>query len=172
MANKLRFINGMVDLRGVRPDPEYKIEAGDLCILTRERLCRPANAITLADCRDPQEVFAACFLGVAQQSHARGSKALLVVDLSPLSIYEFDVVPDTIHLGDQLMAVLQGDPKSTLVETALMSQKLIKCQRSYGIATAVESVKQNDTVVRVQFASAFHPASANVHAQMGGRPRF
>lgn len=160
MSNKLRFRSGQVELHKVRVDSATVIEAGDLVWLDTDDV-KPASAFTWdTNLATTQAAFAAVFLGVAHQSSAASETADISVDLSPFSVYEFDVDSDTYELGELL------GPDN--VSTALADQQLTPVGSSgLGIARAAEYKSAASTLLRVQFASAFHPASANVNAEMG-----
>lgn len=160
MSNKLRFRSGQVELHKVRVNSATVIEAGDLVWLDTDDV-KPASAFTWdTNLATTQAAFAAVFLGIAHQSSAAGETADISVDLSPLSVYEFDVDSDTYELGELL------GPDN--VSTALADQQLTPvASTGLGIARAAEYKAAASTLLRVQFASAFHPASANVNAELG-----
>lgn len=160
MSNKLRFRSGQVELHKVRVNSATVIEAGDLVWLDTDDV-KPASDFTwTTDLATTQGNFAAVFLGVAHQSSAVGETADVSVDLSPLSVYEFDVDSATYEVGgllgpDNLSAALTSQRLTTVGSGAL------------AIARAAEYKAAAATALRVQFASAFHPASANVNANIG-----
>lgn len=160
MSNKLRFRSGQVELHKVRVDSNTVIEAGDLVWLNTDH-AKPASAFTwTTDLATTQGNFAAVFLGVAHQSSAQGETDDISVDLSPLSVYEFDVDAATYEVG----SLLGPDNLST----ALTSQRLTTVgSGTLAIARAAEYKAAASSTLRVQFASAFHPASANVNAHIG-----
>ncbi len=160
MTNKLRFRSGQVELHKVRVDSGTVIEAGDLVWLDTNDV-KPASAFTwTTDLATTQGNFAAVFLGVAHQSSAAGETDDISVDLSPFSVYEFDVDSATYEIGSLL------GPDN--VSTALTSQRLTTASTgAAAIARASEYKSVASTTLRVQFASAFHPASANVNANIG-----
>jgi hypothetical protein len=160
MSNKLRFRSGQVELHKVRVDSATVIEAGDLVWLDADD-AKPAAAFTwTTNLATTQGNFAAVFLGVAHQSSAAGETADISVDLSPLSVYEFDVESGTFEVGG-----LIGPSHGTNV---LTNQKLATVgSGALAIARAAEYKAAASTLLRVQFASAFHPASANVNANIG-----
>lgn len=160
MANRLRFRSGQVQLVKVRVDSGTVIEAGDLVYLDTDD-AKPAsdypwdtNLVTT------QASFAAVFLGVAHQPSADGETESISVDVSPLSVYEFDSQSATYELGDLLAA---DENASTL-----MNQQLEAVASSGdAIARAVQYNANSTTLLRVSFASAFHVGSANVNAAIG-----
>jgi len=160
MSNKLRFRSGQVELHKVRVDSGTVIEAGDLVWLDTNDAKPAADFTWTTDLATTQAAFAAVFLGVAHQSSAGGETADISVDLSPFSIYEFDVDSDTYELGD-----LMGPDN---LSTDLTNQKLTNVGSSgLAIARAAEYKPAASSLLRVQFASAFHPGSANVNAAIG-----
>ncbi len=160
MSNKLRFRSGQVELHKVRIDSATVIEAGDLVWLDTDD-AKPASAFTwTTDLATTQGNFAAVFLGVAHQSSAAGETQDISVDLSTFSVYEFDVDSATFELGGLL------GPSSA--SSLLTDQKLATvASGALAIARAAEYKAAASSVLRVQFASAFHPASANVNANIG-----
>jgi hypothetical protein len=160
MSNQLRFRSGQVELHKVRVNSDTVIEAGDLVWLDTDDV-KPASAFTwTTDLATTQGNFAAVFLGVAHQSSAEGETADISVDLSPLSVYEFDVDSATYEIG----GLLGPDNLST----ALTAQRLTTVgSGALAVARAAEYKAAASTTLRVQFASAFHPASANVNASVG-----
>ncbi len=160
MANRLRFRSGQVELRKVRVDSGTVIEAGDLVYLDADDV-KPASQFPWnTDLATTQSAFAAVFLGVAHQPSAAGETDPVSVDLSPHAVYEFDVNPATYELGD----ALGPDEQSA----ALMNQQLeAVASGTLGIARAAEYRGTTAGTLRVVFASAYHPGSANVNASLG-----
>ena len=160
MSNKLRFRSGQVELHKVRVDSGTVIEAGDLVWLDTDD-AKPASAFTwTTDLATTQGNFAAAFLGIAHQSSAAGETDDISVDTSPLSIYEFDVGSATYELGGLLgpshaSSVLTDQKLETVASAAL------------AVARAAEYKSSASTLLRVQFASAYHTASANTNATVG-----
>ena len=160
MSNKLRFRSGQVELHKVRVDSDTVIDAGDLVWLDTDDAKPAADFTWTTDLATTQGNFAAAFLGVAHQSSAAGETSDISVDLSPFSVYEFDVGSDTYELGGLL-----GPSHGTNV---LTNQKLETVASSgLAIARAAEYKAAASALLRVQFASAFHSASANVNADVG-----
>jgi hypothetical protein len=159
MANKLRFRSGQVELRRVRVDSGTVIEAGDLVYLDTDDV-KPASDFPWdTNLATTQAAFAAVFLGVAHTASADGETDDVSVDVSPLSVYEFDAASAAYEVG----AILGPDELSS----ALMDQQLEAAAAAAGIARAAEYRPAGATTLRVQFASAFHAASANVNAEIG-----
>lgn len=160
MANRLRFRSGHVELHKVRVDAGTEIDAGDLVYLDGDDV-KPASAFPFTtDLATTQGNFAAVFLGIAHQPSTVGQVDPLSIDLSPLSVYEFNVDPATFELGDKLAC----DGNSDGLET----QQLIKVTNAaHAIARAAEYKATTSPLLRVQFASAFHVGSSNVNAALG-----
>ncbi|MBX3450389.1 MAG: hypothetical protein KF777_12550 [Planctomycetaceae bacterium] len=156
----MRFRSGQVELHRLRVDSATEIEAGDLVYLDGDDV-KPASAFAWdTNLATTQGAFAAVFLGVAQQSSRVGETADISVDLSPLSVYEFDVDPSTFEVGNLLGPDNASD--------ALVDQQLMKIgTAAAAIARAAEYRATTSATLRVQFASAFHVASANVNAALG-----
>lgn len=160
MSNRLRFRSGQVQLQKVRVDGATVIAAGDLVFLDGDD-AKPASDFPWdTDLATTQQGFAEVFLGVAHQASPAGEQEPISVDVSPLSVYEFDVAGGTYEVGD----VLGVDS----VSTTLTSQQLEKVsEHGRAIARAVEYTPASNTRLRVSFASAFHVGSANVNAGLG-----
>jgi hypothetical protein len=160
MANRLRFRSGQVELHKVRVDSATEIDAGDLVYLDGDDV-KPASAFPFTtDLATTRGNFAAVFLGVAHQPSAAGQTDPLSIDLSPLSVYEFNVDPGTFELGDKLACDGSSD--------GLESQQLQKVTNAaHAIARAAEYKATTSPLLRVQFASAFHAGSSNVNAAIG-----
>lgn len=94
MANRVRLRSGQVQLVKMRVKPETVIEAGDLVIAQKGDDGRK-YLLSLKEWKpqmgDPSEVF----VGVSHQPSAHGEDSDLSVDISPLAVYEFDVM-DTL----------------------------------------------------------------------------
>jgi hypothetical protein len=160
MANRLRYRSGQVELIRIRVDSGTVIEAGDMVFLDTDD-AKPASDFTWdTDLATTQGQFAAKFLGVAHQPSADGETDPISVDVSPHSVYEFDVNAATYEVGD----VLGPDELSS----ALMNQQLeAAASAALGIARAAEYKAASASRLRVRFASAYHTASANTNAVVG-----
>ena len=157
--NRLRFRSGQVNLRKVRVDSGTVISAGDLVWLDADD-AKPASAFAWnTDLATTQSDFAAKFLGVAHQSSQSGDTDPISVDLSPHSVYEFDVNTASYELGD----VLGPDELSS----TLMNQQLEAAVAGSGIARAVEYTPSASGTLRVTLASAYATGSGNVNAEIG-----
>ena len=160
MAGKLRFRCGQVQLQRVRVDSGTEIEAGDLVYLDTDD-AKPASLFPWdTNLATTHAGFAAKFLGVAHTSSKEGETADVSVDVSPFSVYEFDVEPATFEVG----AMIAPDDLSS----ALVDQQLVKVTNAaQAIGRACEYKAVASSVLRVQFASAYHVGSANVNAALG-----
>src|SRR5687767_13661826 len=102
MSNQLRLRSGQVQLHKLRVDSGTVIEAGDMVFLNTDDV-RPASAFAWnTDLATTQGNFAAVFLGIAHQQSASGDTEDVSVDLSPHSVYEFDVNSATYEVGATL----------------------------------------------------------------------
>ena len=160
MANRLRFRSGQVQLHKVRVSAESVIEAGDLLFLQDDQ-AQPASALSWdTNLATTQAALADVFLGIAHQPSPAGEAEPISVDISPVSVYEFDVASSTYGFGDRLGA--------DAVSSTLRNQQLVKVSTAApAIARAVESRTTASNRLRVSFASAFHTGSANVNAVIG-----
>jgi hypothetical protein len=159
MPNALRYRSGLVELHRLRVDSDTEIAPGDLVYLDTDDVKPAAEFPFDTDLPTTREQFAAVFLGIAHQASEAGETADVSVDLSPLSVYEFDCDSATFEVGSLLTPDGEGE--------ALFSQRLSKTSSAdVAIARAAE-YKAAATLIRAQLASAFHPASANVNAAIG-----
>lgn len=160
MANRLRYRSGPVLLIRGRVDSATVIEAGDLVYLDTDDL-KPASSFPwTTNLATTQGNFAAVFMGVAHQQSRAGETDPITVDISPLSVYEFDVASATYEAG----ADLGPDEASS----TLMDQQLEGV--ASGAAAIARSIEYHSTPtpsLRVTFASAFGSSSANVNAAIG-----
>ena len=159
MSNQLRFRSGQVQLRKLRVDSGTVIEAGDLVFLDTDDVKPAADFTWDTDLATTQAAFAAVFLGVAHQQSADGDTDDVSVDLSPFSVYEFDVNSATYEVGDPL-----GPDENA---SQLMSRQLEAAASANSIARAAEYQPAAQATLRVTFASAYHTGSANTNAAIG-----
>lgn len=159
MANRLRFRSGQVELHRLRVDSDIVIEAGDLVYLDNDKV-KPASEFPWdSDIVTTQGAFAGVFVGVAHQPSAEGETNDVSVDLSPFAVYEFDVDSAAYEFGETL-----GPDEGS---SAMLSQRLVSADASDSVARAAESRTAATSLLRVQFASAYHVASANAGAEIG-----
>lgn len=157
--NRLRFRYGQVQLRKVRVDAATIIDAGDLVWLDGDD-AKPASAFPWdTDLATTQAAFAEKFLGISHQSSREGQTDPISVDVSPASVYEFDVSPATFEVG----APLGPDENAG----TLMNQQLETANASNSIARTAEFTTGSTGIIRASFASAFVTGSGNAHAQLG-----
>lgn len=160
MSNRLRFRSGQVELHKLRVDDGTELFAGDLVYLDGDDV-KPASEFPFTtNLATTRGNFAAVFLGVCHQVSRPGDTIPVSIDLSPLSVYEFDVDPSTFEVGSLLAC--DGD------SDGLARQQLAKVgSAAAAIARAAEFKATTSSLLRAQFASAFHTASANVNAALG-----
>lgn len=159
MSNQLRLRSGQVQLHKLRVDSGTVLEAGDLVFLDADDVKPAADFPWDTDLPTTQGAFAAVFLGVAHQQSAEGDTDDVSIDLSPGSVYEFDVNSATYEVG----GLLAPDESSL----TLMNQQLEAAAGNSSIARAAEYKAAASTKLRVTFASAFHAGSSNINAQVG-----
>lgn len=157
--NKLRFRSGQVQLRKVRVDASSTIHAGDLLWLDGN-VARPASEYAWnTDLATTQAEFAAKFLGVAHQPSAAGESTPISVDVSPQSVYEFDVSLGSYEIGQPL------GPDENL--SLLMSQQLESALPANAIARSAEYTTAAVTTLRVTLAPAYSTGSSNLNSNLG-----
>ena len=158
--NRLRFRSGQVELRKVRVDADTVIEAGDLVWLDTDDAKPASDFAWTTNLATTQGNFAAKFLGVAHQQSRSGDTDPISVDVSPHSVYEFNVNSASYEVG----ALLGPDESSS----TLMNQQLEAVgSAAAAIARAAEFTSGAQGMLRVTFASAYACGSANVNAQVG-----
>lgn len=158
--NTLRFRSGQTQLFKLRVDSGTVIEAGDLVYLDGNGVKPAGNFPWTTDLETTQTAFCTLFLGVAWQASPDGETEDVSVDLSPHSIYEYDVASGTFEVGgllgpDELSSTLRNQQLASVASTAA------------AIARAAEYKAAAATSLRVMFASAFHTGSANANASVG-----
>jgi hypothetical protein len=156
--NNLRFRSGQVQLRKVRVDADTVIEAGDLVWFDTNDAKPAADFAWNTNLATTQAAFAAVFLGVAHQPSYAGSTEPISVDVSPSSVYEFQVAQAAYEVGQPLGPDANG--------SALMSQQLEAATAVNAIARAAE-YHAGTSALRVTFASAHATGSGNVNADIG-----
>ena len=160
MASHLRFRPGPVHLFKSNIDPDSLVEPGDMLFLDSSE-ARPASQFVWdTDLPTTQAAFADAFLGIAHERSEPGESSPISVDLSPQSVYEFDVDISSYTLG-----TLLGPDESS---SSLMSQQLEMVGASdQAVARCMEFTDGFVTRARVCFASAYSTASANTTAAIG-----
>lgn len=160
MSNRLRFRSGQVELHRLRVESDTELDAGDVIFLDGNDVKPASDFPFTTDLATTRGNFAAVFLGICHQPSAVGESADVSVDLSPLSVYEFNVAGNTFEVGDKLAC--GGD------SNGLDANQLAKVTNAaQAIARAAEYKASTSTLLRVQFASAFHAGSSNVNAAIG-----
>ncbi|GIX05586.1 MAG: hypothetical protein KatS3mg114_1455 [Planctomycetaceae bacterium] len=160
MNHALRFRSGWQELHRVPVHADAVLQPGDLVYLDAGR-ARAADQFPFdTDAATTRAAFAAQFLGVCLDASAAGETADVTVDLSPLAVYEFAVVEGTFSLGAYVAPALEGSHLQPRRLTAVT-------EASEAIGRAAEAHLAPASRLKVRFASAFHPASANVHASLG-----
>lgn len=160
MANHLRFRTGPVHLFKAPISPDSVIEPGDILFLDSTE-ARPASEFPwTTDLATTQAAFSNLFLGISHERSGVGESAPVSVDLSPQSVYEFDLDISAYGLGQLL-----GPDESG---SQLMNQQLEAVgSASEAIARCLEFTEGFVAKARVSFASAFSTASANAAAAIG-----
>lgn len=160
MPDHLRFRSGPVQLHRMRVDTTSVIEPGDLMFLDGAD-ARPASEYPWdTDLATTQEQFADQFLGIAHERSEDGESEPISVDLSPLSVYEFDVDTAAYEVG-QLLG--PDELSSTLMDQQL--EAVISADRA--VARAAEFSDGSVSKLRLTFASAYSTAAANANAAIG-----
>lgn len=156
--NRLRFRSGQVHLRKVRVDADTVIAAGDLVWLDGNDVKSAADFPWTTNLANTQAAFTEKFLGIAHQQSAAGQTDPISVDVSPLSVYEFDAAAAAYEVGQPL-----GPDESS---GSLMNQQLEAAVAASAVARAAEYAPSSASL-RVTFASAYATGSGNVNANVG-----
>lgn len=156
--NRLRFRSGQVHLRKVRVDADTVLSAGDLVWLDGNDAKPAADFPWTTNLAASQAAFAEKFLGIAHQQSAAGQSDPISVDVSPLSVYEFDAAAAAYEVGQPL-----GPDENA---GSLMNQQLEAAAAANAIGRAAEYAPSTATL-RVTFASAYATGSGNVNANLG-----
>lgn len=159
MTNRLKYRSGLTQLVKMRVDEPSVIHPGDLVYLDNG-IIRPARFFAwTSNLSATQDRFADFFAGVAHQWSAAGQVDDISVDISPLSIYEFDCTPAAYEVGDplSLAEVLLGPGKAVLSSHRLQLPAAgVRC-----IARAAEYQTPDSNSIRVNLVSALHAATAD-----------
>jgi hypothetical protein len=160
MPNNLFFRSGQVALQKLRVEVDTVIAAGDMVYLDGT-VVRPASELTWnTNLATTQQDFANVFLGIAHEPSADGETDPISVDLSAVSVYEFDVTSSTFDNG-ALLGPAEGS-------TDLLNQQLVLVgAAAQAVARAAEFADAMVTRLRVTFASAYTTSSANTNATIG-----
>jgi hypothetical protein len=108
-----------------------------------------------------QGVLAGVFMGIAYEGSDSGDTDDISVDVSSVSVYEFDVASSTYEHG----ATLGPDENGST--NVLMDQQLEAATGTSAIARACEKAAAAVTKLDVSFASAYITSSSNVNANIG-----
>lgn len=112
MANTAPFRHGQIDWRRFPVESATKIERGDLLWAdsdSHNNYVKPASDFTWdTDLATTQASFAAVFVGVAAGSSAVGETGEIDVDVSSLSVFEFDATADEYKPSDTLGPAANG----------------------------------------------------------------
>lgn len=153
--HRLMLRNGNVSIRNVPVRADDLIHAGDLIYLAGE-VARPASQFQMLDMAGSLVEFAKQFLGVAHRASYAGSTTPIPVDVSPWSVYEFQVGRLDYRLGDNLGPLMHANPlqfdNQTLFHVA---------HPEWAIARAAE-FKSGSNLLLVTFASRFTTGSSRV----------
>jgi len=155
-AHKLRYRSGQVQLRKVRVEEDTVIQPGDLLFFDAG-FARPSHKFpSEGNIQATRKLFARKFLGIAHSRSVGGETDPISVDVSPLAAYEVEVEPQSYEFGDLIGLSDLSGADVTQVD-----------KPEQAIARAAEFAPGRACLLRVQFASAFHPGSANIHASVG-----
>lgn len=158
---KAIYHNGQRDPVKCNVGSDSVIEKGDVLWYDGSAdTVKPASAYTwdTDGLADTQAAFAANFYGIAMEDSDDGEDDPILVDISPESVYEFDVPSATYNLD----TTLGCDENSS----TLHDQKLETAVAASSIARSREN-KTSATRLKVTFAPAHSTKSSNVNANIG-----
>jgi len=164
MANKHRFRKGQMELVKLAVESATVIEIGDMLYMeSTGGEVKPASSYGAGGTFSAlQQGFANVFCGIAYESSASGETDDISVDVSPDSVYEFDVASATYAYGDDL------GPDESSTPGVLMDQQLeATSNTANAVARAAEYASAATTLLHVKFASAFNPSANNTNAVVG-----
>ena len=163
MMSNLPYRSGPVMLVPVPADPAHEIAPGDLVALSGG-LARPVSAVPWAgDVNFTRAAAAGALVGVAHAASGAGDAGPVLVDASPLSVYQVPCDPVGFTFGAPVASAKRAG------EDALSATRVTAADDAgEACGRAVEAVPAGTTRVRVTFAPAFSTASANAAAAVGG----
>ncbi len=161
----LRFRQGTVLLVHVPVALEVVYKPGDLLCLV-DGVAYPlehwenvvGGAVTHSD-------LPSYFLGVCHSESGLQGVEQISVDISPMSVYEFDVDSNEYEFGEPLRPALNQDG----ISEWFSNTELISSLPENAIARAMEYQIEPSNKLRVSFASAFCSGSSNKFARLGCR---
>lgn len=107
----------------------------------------------------------AYFLGVCHSESGLQGVEQISVDVSPISVYEFDVEENEYELGEPLRPMVEEDG----ISEWFSNTELISSLPENAIARSMQCQIEPSNKLRVSFASAFCPGSSNKFARLGYR---
>lgn len=163
MKRQLRYCHGSAQL--VKFPARDKMERGGLVYLSAEGFARPLSLYHEVGLTEFQTRFLGILHTGCDPKIQVGDGMIEVnVDISPLTVYEMDVVNGLYQFGDMFMPDLEGeDADCTLDDHRLKWCSRLSVSR---IATAMKTNSTASSTVHVSFMSAFHPASNNAYFGM------
>ena len=154
----------MQDLHPVLAGGPIAIQAGDLLYLdVAAKYAKTASAFPgTVNLATTQADFAAVFLGVAQQPVPAGDVAVIMVDMSPFSVYQYQCPVGVYQVGQMFACNLNPSGPS------LWSQQIMQVPGSYrAFARAWDTQGMYTNNARIQIASAFACSSSNGLSDVG-----
>jgi len=156
----MSYLHGQMKLESCAVDSGTVLAKYDLLFLDTNDV-KPAGDFTWdTDLATTQAGFADVFMGVCYTKSADGDTDPVSVDTAPDSVYEFACASAAYESGDTL-----GPDKAS--GNALVDQTLEAAVAASSVAFVMERESAATTRVKVSFASAYHPGSANANAALG-----
>lgn len=151
----IQYVTGPVLLTPIRVDSAQLVDAGDLVYLATDDVRRVSQISWNSSLAQTQADLAEVFAGIAWTSSGSGETEDVVVDISPMSIYEVKVASAAYEFGAPL-----GPDKAA--GNALLDDTLEAAVEASSIARCVEmSQGSSVTTLRVCFASQYFPFNTN-----------
>ncbi len=146
MGNQLRYRSGIVQLVRLPVLAGTVIEAGDLVYWDGTSVKPAGDFAWTTNLATTQASFAASFAGVAHEVSAAGETEPISVDVSALSVYEFDAVTGTHRFG---AAVAPAESSAHLASQQLAAVAVATSR----IGRVIDDRDHARPVVRVRFHS-------------------
>lgn len=159
------FRHGQMNLQKVNVASATVITRGDLLFYagSSDEVEPAANLAWNTDLDTTQQDFANVFYGVAYEASASGDTDAISVDVSTMSVWEFDVSSDTYNTNDPL-GVSQNGALPVLDNQVLEDPQTAN---SGSIGRSYEQQTSAVTRLKVWLASVYNPGTANVNANLG-----
>lgn len=158
-----RFRSGQMQLVSHPVDSATVIDKCDMVYISSSagEILPASSHNFLGSLAAAQAAFADIFLGIAYGNSAAGETDDVSVDISPDSVYEFDVVSDTYTLGAPL------GPANVDSAILLDDQRLVDATGTSSVARSFTFEAAAVTKLRVKFGTAYNVAANTPNSIVG-----